>query len=270
MTEQTWEVLAIKYAERNTRIRADSFLFDDDHLSPHPMDYFIWMLRSDSQTIVVDTGYDADEAARRGRPILRNPAKAFEAVGVDAAKVDTVIVTHLHYDHAGSLDAFPNAHFHLQETEMAYATGPCMCNRTLQLPFTADHVCSMVKRVYSGRVIFHDGSGQVAPGVTVHHAGGHSRGLQVVRIKTRSGYLCLASDAAHYYENFVARKLFPIVVDVEDMIRGFDLIQSLATRPSLVIPGHDPLVTRCFAPYGNSGFVWQLDTGPVQKIEGLA
>ncbi|MBX2804858.1 MAG: N-acyl homoserine lactonase family protein [Hyphomicrobiales bacterium] len=267
--EQTWNVIAVKYAERNSRTRADSFLFDDDHASPHEMDYFVWVLKSGEQTIVVDTGYDMAEAERRGRPILRNPATAVQAAGVDAETVDTVIITHLHYDHAGTLGAFPNARFHLQEAEMAFATGPCMCAGVMRAPFTARHVCLMVERVFSGRVIFHDGDGHVAPGVTVHRAGGHSRGLQVVRVKTQSGYLCLASDASHYYENFVKQKVFPIVVDLEDMIRGFALIQTLATRPSLVIPGHDPLVTQHFAPHGTSGFAWRLDTGPIKPIEGV-
>jgi len=192
-----------------------------------------------------------------------------EAVGCDAALVDTVIITHLHYDHAGGLSRFPNAKFHLQAAEMAYATGPCMCSQTLQMPFTADHVCDMVKNVYSGRVVFHDGDGPVADGVTVHRVGGHSRGLQVVRVKTECGWLCLASDAAHYYENYLTGKPFPIVVDMEDMLSGFTAIQQLASAPGLVIPGHDPLVTRAFGADGSSGFVWRLDKGPLEKAGGL-
>lgn len=262
MSEMLWEVRAIKYAERNTRTRADSFMFDDDHASPHDMDYFIWALTCGERTIIVDTGYDAAEAADRSRPILREPARALEAAGINAAKVDTVIITHLHYDHAGGLASFPNAVFHLQEAEMAYATGPCMCSGTLKMPFTAGHVCDMVKNVYSGRVVFHDGDGQVADGVTVHRVGGHSRGLQVVRVKTESGWLCLASDAAHYFENYLTGKPFPIVVDMEDMFSGFAAIQKLASAPGLVIPGHDPLVTRAFDADGRSGFVWRLDKGP--------
>ena len=219
--EKLWEVYALKYAERNSRTRADSFLFDDDHASAHDMDYFIWVLKSDDKTIVVDTGYDAKEAKRRERPILRDPAKALEALGIHTEDVDTVIITHLHYDHAGGLEHFPNAKFHLQKQEMEFATGPCMCGEVLRMPFTADHVCEMVRKVYSGRVIFHDGDGNVDDGVTVHCVGGHSRGLQVVRVKTGSGYLCLASDASHYYENFIKEKPFPIVVDMENMISGF-------------------------------------------------
>ena len=261
MMEKLWEVHALKYAERNTRTRADSFIFDDDHASPHNMDYFVWLLKSGNKVLLVDTGYDAGEAKRRGRPILRDPTDALRALDVDPADISDVIITHLHYDHAGGLDRYPNARFHIQATEMEYATGPCMCHGTLQMPFTADHVCEMVRKVYSGRVIFHDGDGNVSDGVTVHCVGGHSRGLQVVRVKTSAGYLCLASDASHYYENFMLQKPFPIVVDMENMLSGYETIKQLASAPSLVIPGHDPLVTRLFPSEGQSGFIWRLDVG---------
>ena len=99
--EETWQVFALKYAERNERQRLDSFLFDDDHASPHAMDYFVWVVRNANRTILVDTGYDATEAARRGRPVQRHPVEALKAVDIAPEDIDTVIVTHLHYDHAG-------------------------------------------------------------------------------------------------------------------------------------------------------------------------
>ena len=48
-----WQVHALKYAERGARTRTDSFIFDDAHDSPHPMDYFLWLLMSDDQVILV-------------------------------------------------------------------------------------------------------------------------------------------------------------------------------------------------------------------------
>lgn len=267
MMDEIWQVFAVKYAERNERMRTDSFIFDDDHASPHDMDYFVWMLKNEARTIIVDTGYDAGEAKRRDRPILRDPAEAVRALGVSADTVDTVIITHLHYDHAGGLDRFPKAVFHLQSAEMAFATGPCMCHPTMQMPYTADHVCEMVRKVYSGRVVFHDGDGAIAPGVTVHHVGGHSRGLQAVRVKTAAGWMCLASDAAHYYENFLAQKPFPIVDSLEHMLEGWKTIQALAGSRDLVVPGHDPLVTRHFPQWEQVPFVWRLDGGPHRPME---
>ena len=267
--DRAWQVFAVKYAERNARTRADSFLMDDHAAAPHGMDYFVWLLVSGERRIVVDTGYDAGEAARRDRPVLRDPAGALGALDVDAGGVDTVILTHLHYDHAGGLDRFPAATFHVQAAEMAFATGPCMCHGALRMPFTAEHVCALVKRVYSGRVVFHDGSGAVAPGVRVHRVGGHSRGLQVVEVATEHGPLCLASDAAHYFENALARKPFPIVVDVEDMLAGFDRVLALAGGDARrLVPGHDPLVRELFPAHGRSGHAWRLDVGAQRAVPG--
>ena len=158
----TWQVHALKYADRNSRTRADSFIFDDNHDAPHAMDYFIWVLRRDADVILVDTGYDTEEATARSRPILRDPREALAGIGLKAEDITQLIVTHLHYDHAGGLHLFPNATIHLQAAEMAFATGPCMCHEALKMPFTADHICEAVKRVYQGRCIFHDGDGQVA------------------------------------------------------------------------------------------------------------
>lgn len=255
-----WEVHAVKYADRNARTRADSFIFTDNHDAPHPMDYFIWVLRRGAEVIVVDTGYDMAEAEARSRPIRRNPVEALAPLGLTPEDVTTLIITHLHYDHAGGLHLFPNATIHLQAAEMAFATGPCMCHDTLRDPFTADHVCEAVKRVYSGRCVFYDGDGQVAEGVTVHCIGGHSRGLQAVRVQTDAGWMCLASDAAHFYENAFAKKPFPIVVDLQNMLDGFDRLHTLASSKQLIIPGHDPLVGQLFA-QGAAPFIWRLDQG---------
>ncbi|WP_299405819.1 N-acyl homoserine lactonase family protein [uncultured Roseobacter sp.] len=256
-----WEVYAVKYADRNSRTRRESFIFDDNHDAPHPMDYFMWVLRRGAEVILVDTGYDAAEATLRDRPIRQDPAASLAPLGLRPEDITTVIVTHLHYDHAGGLHLFPNAKLHMQAAEMAYATGPCMCHDTLKMPFTAGHICEAVTRLYSGQVVFHEGDGEIAEGVTVHCIGGHSRGLQAVRVRTSAGWLVLASDAAHYYENVFARKPFPIVVDLQNMLDGFDTLARLATRATLIVPGHDPLVTQAFPP-AMAAHIWRLDQGP--------
>ncbi len=260
-----WEIYAIKYADRDARTRRDSFIFDDNHDAPHAMDYFMWLIRGHGRVILVDTGYDAGEGAARARPIRLDPVEALKPFGLAPDDVTEIIVTHLHYDHAGGLHLFPNALLHLQAAEMAYATGPCMCHDTLRMPFTAGHVCEAIKRLYSGKVTFHDGDAEIADGITVHCIGGHSRGLQAVRVRTQAGWMVLASDASHYYENFMARKPFPIVVDLQNMLDGFDTLQRLASASDLIIPGHDPLVRTCFE-RAMADHIFRLDTGPVRDI----
>ncbi|MEO0750269.1 MAG: N-acyl homoserine lactonase family protein [Pseudomonadota bacterium] len=263
-----WEVYAVKYADRNARTRADSFILDDAHDAPHAMDYFIWVLRQGARVILVDTGYDAVEAAARGRPIRLDPREALHPFDLRPEDVGEIIVTHLHYDHAGGLALFPKAHLHLQAAEMAFATGPCMCSDTARAPFTGEHVCEAVRRLYGGKLSFHDQDAEVADGVYVHRIGGHSLGLQAVRVRTRSGWMVLASDGAHYYENLWARKLFPIVQDRAQMLRGFDRLEALASRPDLIVPGHDPLVTQVFE-RAMADHVFRLDTGPLKAIPGV-
>ncbi|WP_298433966.1 N-acyl homoserine lactonase family protein [uncultured Jannaschia sp.] len=261
---EPWEVFAIRYAERGARVRGDSFIFDDHPAAPHGMDYFMWLLRRGSETILVDTGYDAAEGVRRDRPILTDPGAALAPFNLTPDDIDTIIVTHLHYDHAGGLHLFPNARLHMQAAEMAFATGPCMCHDTIRMPFTGDHICEAVKRLYAGKVVFHDGEAEVAEGVTVHRIGGHSKGLQAVRVRTEAGWLCLASDASHFYENMRAAKPFPIVADLTEMLDGFATLGRLASGPDLIVPGHDPIVRDVFPHEG--GEVWRLSHGPSRPI----
>ena len=267
MSSDTYEVLALKYAELATRKRFESFIAADEHDGPHPIDYFVWVIRNADRTIVVDTGFDAAEGAKRGRKVDRAPAAALEQIGIAAGSVEQVVVTHLHYDHAGTLGAFPKARFHLQEAEMAYATGPCMCHNFLRYPFTVEHVCDMVRNVYSGRVVFHDGDAEIAPGVTVHKIGGHSRGLQCVRVATATGPVVLASDSSHYYENFEKGKVFPITIDIADVLDGYVRLQALAGSPRRVVPGHDPLVLKRYPALNSQtqGIVHRLD---VARVDG--
>jgi len=264
---ESYEILAIRYGTHANRVRNDNFLLADDHASPQPIAYYVWVIRNDHRTVLLDTGFSHAEAKERGRNLEREPRDALRLIGVDAASVENVIISHLHYDHAGTLNHYPAARFHLQEAEMAYATGRCMCDEILRRPFNADHVCQMVRSVYSGRVRFHDGDGEIAPGITVHAAPGHSKGLQCVRVRTQSGWVVLAADASHLYENFEQRRPFPIVVDVEATLRTYDKLEALATSRRHVVPGHDPLVLQRYPALNDrtEGIVHRLDVARIDQ-----
>ena len=262
-----YEVYAIRYATVARR-SYENFIGGDPHERPMRMDYFVWLIRNAGRSIIVDTGFNREAAAKRKREFLRCPTEGLRLLGVEAGEAPEVILTHLHYDHAGNIDLFPNARFHLQDSEMSYATGRYMAHAHFSLAYEPDEVTAMVRAAYKGRVHFHDGDAEVAPGVTLHHIGGHTLGLQSVRVWTRVGWLVLASDASHYYANMNETRPFPIVIDVARMVEGYRRLGALAGAPQHVIPGHDPLVMQRYrAPDpALEGIVVRLDAEPDRSI----
>lgn len=263
MSIEPYEVYAVRYATVARR-SSENFIGGDPHESGARMDYFVWLVRNGARSFVVDTGFNEEAARRRKREFLRPPVEGLAMLGVDAQKVSDVILTHMHYDHVGNFDQFPNARFHLQDREMSFATGRYMCCGPFSHAYEVDEVVGMVRRVFAGRVEFHDGDVELAPGFSLHHIGGHTLGLQAVRVWTRVGWLVLASDASHYYANMEEARPFPIVVDVAAMVDGWRRLKSLASAPQHVVPGHDPLVMQRYAAPDPSmqGTVVRLDAEP--------
>jgi glyoxylase-like metal-dependent hydrolase (beta-lactamase superfamily II) len=243
-----YEVYAIKYAQ-HARLASQNFLDGkpaDLHDGPMPLDYFVWLVRGEGREVVVDTGFSAAVAKRRDREHLRCPADALGLLGTRSSEVRDVIITHLHYDHVGNFDLFPAAQFHLQDLEMRYATGRHMGEQRHGGAYDVEDVVGMVRQAYAGRVRFHDGDAELHPGLSVHFVGGHTMGLQVVRVATRRGWLVLASDATHFYANMEQARPYPIVWSVPDMTQGYGRLLELAESREHIIPGHDPLVLERF------------------------
>ena len=265
---EVFEVYAIRYAHRGDRTRSSNFVYKDEHDAPMPLDYFVWLIRNDRHTFVADTGFGQRASAERGSPLLRSPAEGLKLMGVDAAEVENVILTHMHYDHAGGLDAFPNANLHVQQTEMQFATGPCMCFEAIKKPFDVEDVVTMVRRLYDGRVTFHDGDVELMPGLSLHKIGGHSDGLQAVRVWTQRGWVVLASDASHFYENMLTNNPFIIVYNMGDVLNGYHKLFLLGETKDHVIPGHDPKVREYYpAPSEDlQGIVMRLDVEPNTSV----
>ena len=265
--ENAHEIYALRYATMSPRTPHMNFLSPDPHeTAASDLDYFVWLIRGHGRDILVDTGFNAEEAAVRSRKLTINPVEALARFGIKAEAIKDVVVTHMHYDHAGNLERFPNARFHLQDREMNYATGRCMCFAALRHPFSVEHVTLMVRHVFSERVTFHSGDGEIMPGVTVHRVGGHSDGLQVVRVATARGPVVLASDAAHYYTNLHRRSPFPIVYNISDMCQAWETVERLAGHPDRIIPGHDPLVTELYPRAGENVDVFALHKEPSRSF----
>jgi glyoxylase-like metal-dependent hydrolase (beta-lactamase superfamily II) len=170
----------------------------------------------------------------------------------------------MHWDHAGNYDLFPNARYHIQDAEMAYATGRCMCHQMLRIPFSESDVLAMVRKVFAYRVEFHDGVEELAPGITVHKVGGHSKGLQCVRVKTKRGYVVVASDSCHLFSHLDEGRVFPITYSVGDTLEGYKTLKKLASSRHHIVPGHDPEVLKIYPAIkaGLESWIVRLDVDP--------
>jgi glyoxylase-like metal-dependent hydrolase (beta-lactamase superfamily II) len=241
MNQGLWQAYAIRYAWHHRTAR-ENFLGGDVHDGAMPIDYFIWAVISEDRAFVIDTGFDEAMARKRGRNFLNCPGEGLRKLGIEPAVVQDVLITHMHYDHCGNHNLFPAAKYHVQDREMVFSTGRYMTHAHMRFPFDEEDVVAMVRRLYQGRLVFHDGNEEIAPGLSVHYVGGHSMGLQMIRVRTRRGFVVIASDATHFYANIERGLPYPIVFNAGDVLEGYRRAYTLAESPDHVIPGHDPLV----------------------------
>ena len=218
----------IQYARRDG-VRRDHFVDDERPDDPHPTAYYVWLAVSPSRRILIDTGMRPD--ADRVPGLHRGPAvvASLRALGVSPESVDTIVLTHLHYDHAGGVRDFPRARYLLQRSEVDELVESPLIDKA-----DVDYLLD------SGRLDLVDGDTEVAPGLTVHHVGGHTPGMQVVRVLTDAGHVVVASDACHFLENLQRRRPSPLTHSLPDTLRAFDRVTELADGPHLILPGHDP------------------------------
>jgi glyoxylase-like metal-dependent hydrolase (beta-lactamase superfamily II) len=245
MDELSAGVYAIRYASRPLAKRQEHFYRKDERPEEVlPLDYFVWaIVGDDGDVILVDTGYSRATAEIRGnRTYVASPAETLRELGVPAARVRSIVITHLHYDHAGTIDDFLDAVVYVQKSEFDFWTSPLASRGEYPHEIEAEDLAAVCRRKVSGTLELRDGDYALNTNVTVHLVGGHSPGLQIVRVVAGPHALVLASDSSHFYENIDNDRPFAIVDHLPSMYRAFDTAKSLASDPRLVVPGHDPQV----------------------------
>ena len=242
-------VLAVHYAERQA-LRSEVYYRYASYGEPDGsmgMAYFFWVIEPPAgPPVIVDCGFDPELGERMGRSCSRTPADALSDLGIDGTDVAQVIVTHLHYDHIGNLELFPNARFVVAERELDFWTGPIA-----RRPHFAEHtdprgVAFLASAAEAGRVALVDTELEVAEGIMVRRVGGHSPGQLMVSVATENGGVLLASDAVHYLEELETERPFAVLADLEQVYRAYDTVRELTARGARLVPGHDPLVNDRF------------------------
>lgn len=238
-----YEVLAVRYGtlaaqKSDLYYRYGSYGEPDGEAS---MAYYFWVLRGGGATILVDTGFDPEAAARRGRTCVVPPLDALAELGIAPADVSAIVVTHLHYDHTGNLHAFPDAELVVPARELEFWTGPHAARAQFAPHAETSDIDYVTRAAGQGRVRVTEGTEEIFDGVTAISVGGHSAGQQVTVVDADGGPVVLASDAVHLYEELELDRPFAVMHDLEQMYAAYDLVNELArSRRAVVVPGHDP------------------------------
>jgi glyoxylase-like metal-dependent hydrolase (beta-lactamase superfamily II) len=206
--------------------------------------WYLWCVRGDEHTVVFDTGADPEMTRERKKsPLFENPADVIARLGVDAATVEHVVLSHLHWDHAGGVHLFPRATFYLQRAEYQFwmsdpiAARPSFAN--LSDPASLDYLRSLEG---TNRLILLDGDTPILPGIDCVLASGHTPGLQGLAVDTAKGKVILGSDCAHVFRNIQFDWPSAFSMDLAGCLRTFDKLRERASAPELIFPGHDILM----------------------------
>ena len=261
-----YEIFAIRYAKQDLRAESHIFLGGDPNKMIHGLDFFTYAIRGNGKTWVVDTGFTPAKAERMGRKYdyLIRPSAALAKIGIDAASATDVILTHAHFDHVGTMDDYPNAMFHIQDVEMVHVTGRDMTHPRFRAAYHPEDVKDLIDLVYADRMTFHEGDTTIAPGLEFILIGGHARGQAILRVHTQRGWVILASDAVHVFEEVDEGRPFAVFYDLFTMMEGYRRIDKLAGSRDLIVPGHDYRVTAAYPPAapGLEGEIMRLDLPP--------
>jgi glyoxylase-like metal-dependent hydrolase (beta-lactamase superfamily II) len=212
------------------------------------------LIRSGGKQILVETGAgDKFDAKRRDIFAIEGPPRLPDqllAHGVRPEQIDIVVNTHLHFDHCGwntrivdgkTVPTFPNARYVTQKGELDHAKHPTERDR-------ASYLLENFQAVEAaGQWWLLEGDREVAPGVELIRAPGHTRDMQCVRLsgggKVAFFFADLVPTTAHLpYAWIMGFDLYPMTT-LENKKRW---IPQVAREGWLALFAHDPVVRAAY------------------------
>ncbi len=248
----TYEVYALSYGVYPD-FPVSALLAGADKTRKIDLQMMIWLIKGPGKNILVDTGcYHENVVKGKGIQNLIKASEAIAKLGLSAADITDVIITHMHWDHADGMDLFPNAKIWIQKDEYVYYTGPAWQPGGKSGGIEPDDVVTLVRLNTAHKVNLVDGDDrEIIDGIKVYTGGRHTYASQYVSVRTASGTVVIASDNMYLYENLEKHAPIAQTFDADSNLKAQDRMRQIASRPDLIVPGHDPAVFVKFPKPGN-------------------
>jgi len=205
----------------------------------------IWLIKgTGGKNILVDTGCYHDKFVKGlGIKNFINPSETLAKLGISPGDITDIIISHMHWDHADGMDLFPNAKIWIQKDEYIYYTGAAWQPGGKSGGIDPDDVLTLVRLNTQHKVNLVDGDAQeIIDGISVYTGGRHTFASQYVAVRTASGTVVIASDNMYLYENLQKHAPIAQTFDADSNLKAQDRMKRIASRPDLIVPGHDPEV----------------------------
>ncbi len=203
--------------------------------------WYVWLLKGNDRVILVDTGVVDQGLVKSWR--IRDFVSSdslLRRMDIVPWQVTDIILTHLHWDHAGNLGPYVQAKIWLQETEYKHAERTFASGVEQDAGMLLSDFQRLQKRSEAGYLNLVEGDLELYPGVSLRLIGDHTPGLQQVVVHTASGNVVLASDSSYLYDNTLREQPTGVAADYQKNLENLRKLNRLAASPWLVIPGHDP------------------------------
>jgi glyoxylase-like metal-dependent hydrolase (beta-lactamase superfamily II) len=206
---------------------------------------YIFYIEGAGSRIVVDTGFtDPEVCLRRMNHRCRRPPGAsvverLAALKVTPEEVDTVVLTHCHWDHIGGLSLFPRARVYCQRGEVAWSVSPPEWIGAAYPRALADSLPSV-----GGRLTVLDGDFVLEQGIRLIHVGAHSPGSQMMEVQCGDRTVIITGDALLHYANL--EKQIPIGTyhSLEQAMAALSILNRFVLNDpkTVLLASHDPRV----------------------------
>jgi len=252
-THPNYEVYALSYGVY-PNFPVSALMAGADKDRKIDLQMMIWLIKGPGgKNILVDTGcYHENVVKGKGIKDLIKASDAIAKLCLSAADITDVVITHMHWDHADGMDLFPNAKLWIQKDEYGYYTGAAWQAGGKSGGIEPDDVLTIVKLNIAHRVNLVDGDDrEIIDGIKVYTGGRHTFASQYVSVRTASGTVVIASDNMYLYENLEKHAAIAQTFDADSNLKAQDRMKQMASRPDLIVPGHDPSVFVKFPKPGN-------------------